>query len=155
MKRLDYNENDTKQCSSCLTVLPISEYYKTSNPRKDGSFGFRPNCKGCDAFYKLDLYHNKGGKTKQKERSFNSLMKNYGITSLVYEEERVKQNFCCIICNQHERTQPHKRLHVDHDHITGMYRGLLCNTCNIGLGMFKDNVELLTKAIEYIDENRS
>ena len=153
MKRID--DKNIKQCLCCLEHLPTSEYWQKSQPRKDGTFGLRPKCKRCETDYKLDIYHNKGGKQKQKERAFKSLMTKYGITVDFYEQERIKQNYCCIICGEHERMQPHKRLHVDHNHSTGEYRGLLCNTCNTGLGMFKDNVSLLTKAIEYIDANRS
>lgn len=153
MRRID--DETIKQCSCCLQFLPVDRYWKKSQSRKDGSFGLRPRCKTCDTEYKLDIYHNKGGKEQQKARAFKALMESYGITAEFYEQERIKQNYCCIICNEHERMQPHKRLHVDHDHVTGKYRGLLCNKCNTGLGMFKDNQTLLTKAIEYIDANRS
>jgi len=44
------------------------------------------------------------------------------------------------------------RLCVDHCHKTGKVRGLICNSCNIGLGVFKDNVEVLQRAIEYLKE---
>lgn len=151
MKRIDHA--DKKECSCCNKILPISEYWKKSQPRKDGSFGFRPRCKTCDTKYKLDIYHNKGGKELQKIRAFKALLQGYGITEEFYEQERIKQNYCCIICEEHERMQPHGRLHIDHDHVTGKYRGLLCNKCNTGLGMFKDNTTLLFKAATYINEN--
>jgi hypothetical protein len=151
MKRID--NTDTKQCSCCNKVLPVSQYWKKSQPRKDGSFGLRPRCKVCDTQYKLDIYHNKGGKDIQKLRSFKSLLKKYGITEEEYNNRRKLQNNSCEICGDHEDNQPHGRLHVDHCHTTGLFRGLLCNTCNTGLGMFKDNTTVLFKAIEYINEN--
>lgn len=43
-----------------------------------------------------------------------------------------------------------KTLRVDHDHITGKIRGLLCNSCNVGLGCFEDSIEYLESAIEYL-----
>ena len=53
----------------------------------------------------------------------------------------------CAICG----TAPtNKKLDLDHCHETKKIRGLLCNNCNRGLGHFKDNPELLRKAIDYI-----
>ena len=44
----------------------------------------------------------------------------------------------------------YRSLHLDHDHKTGKFRGWLCSKCNQGLGLFKDNPELLMKAVEYL-----
>ena len=57
-----------------------------------------------------------------------------------------KQNGLCAICQQ-----PVIRPHVDHCHTTGTIRGVLCRDCNIGLGNFKDDPELLRRAISYLD----
>lgn len=55
----------------------------------------------------------------------------------------------CAIC--HGETNGQGDLHVDHDHVTGKVRGLLCSRCNTGIGMMGDNTALLRKAIEYLE----
>jgi hypothetical protein len=54
----------------------------------------------------------------------------------------------CAICRSSLKEA--KRPSVDHDHISGHVRGLLCGLCNVGLGFFKDNPNLLRKAILYL-----
>lgn len=60
----------------------------------------------------------------------------------------------CAICGQHE--QPVKAgargLHLDHDHVTGARRGILCSRCNQGIGRFNEDVQLMQKAIDYINK---
>jgi hypothetical protein len=46
------------------------------------------------------------------------------------------------------------RLNVDHCHVTGKVRGILCNSCNNGLGRFRDNPDLLLKAADYLQQAR-
>lgn len=60
-----------------------------------------------------------------------------------------KQGGLCRICNKDNGS---KRLAVDHCHQTGRVRGLLCGKCNSGLGFFKDNIEIISKAINYIEK---
>ena len=57
----------------------------------------------------------------------------------------------CPICST-DLVWDSKLTHVDHCHLTNTIRGLLCNTCNVGLGSFKDNVEHLSAAIEYLNK---
>ena len=58
------------------------------------------------------------------------------------------QNGVCAICG--ETCKSAQRLSVDHDHTTGEIRGLLCRSCNSGIGYFQDSVKLLKKAIQYL-----
>ena len=109
---------------------------------------------------KMKEYHEKNREkilTSMKDYNANnyekirnrSLKYQYGITSDNYNKMFIDQNGCCAICNAHQ-SEFKKPLSVDHCHTTGKVRGLLCNECNLGLGKFKDNIELLEKAIEYL-----
>lgn len=72
---------------------------------------------------------------------------NYGLTDEVYQELLRKQNYSCAVCSRgFDEVKPC----VDHDHITKIVRGLLCNDCNLGLGRFKDSIDILLRAIEYL-----
>lgn len=51
----------------------------------------------------------------------------------------------CLLC----RERPAE--HVDHDHLTGAVRGVLCFSCNGGLGLFRDRVDIMANAIEYLE----
>lgn len=68
-----------------------------------------------------------------------------------YDNLVENQNGRCKICNKHESEARKKRLCIDHKHGTKIVRGLLCDDCNVGLGNFKDNIWLLSKAIEYLN----
>ena len=56
----------------------------------------------------------------------------------------------CHLCGTEDRGNVWNEWHIDHDHKTGEVRGALCHGCNIGLGGFKDNIDILNKAIEYL-----
>jgi hypothetical protein len=78
----------------------------------------------------------------------------YGITLEEYETMLGAQDGGCKICGATEANKPGNRytnLVVDHNHETGQVRGLLCNAHNRALGMFDDDVELLQKAIDYLE----
>lgn len=74
----------------------------------------------------------------------------YGLESGEYDRLMKEQDGKCAICRQLCPRQ--MELSVDHDHITGRVRGLLCQNCNAGLGMFKDDPSLLARAISYVTE---
>ena len=79
------------------------------------------------------------------------IRKGYGVEPEQYEAMGEEQGWVCAICG---KPSPEGfRLAVDHDHSTHKVRGLLCSSCNQGLGRFKDNPELLMKAIEYLRRN--
>lgn len=88
---------------------------------------------------------------KREEIRKKNLHKKYGVTPEWYNEQLVRQNYSCAICNGTEpKGNGNKYFHVDHCHTTNEVRGLLCSSCNTGLGNFKDSTSLLSAAIEYL-----
>jgi len=78
----------------------------------------------------------------------------YNITPAQYEAKLVSQNYCCAICGKdvadNIRNEIPVALSVDHCHKSGSLRDLLCFSCNGGLGSFKDNINSLLKAAQYL-----
>lgn len=102
------------------------------------------------------MYHKKRIITpEQKERArWKDIETLYGINKEQYYTMFENQNGVCAICFKEEnktyKGNKYKRLNIDHCHKTGNVRGLLCRTCNQGLGMFYDNLEYLNSALLYL-----
>lgn len=152
------HESNTKTCSKCNETKPIDRFWKSKVARKDGTTGYRNYCIDCGTKERLDRYHNKGGKERQKQLSFKHNLSKYGMTVKDYWDLYEKQNCKCAICGDKEikvKNRERLFLYVDHCHSTGKVRGLLCNHCNTLLGMAKDDVNILNNAIEYLNANTS
>ena len=76
------------------------------------------------------------------------LEREFGITLVDYDQMLAAQGGGCAICGG--LSSDGRRLAVDHDHATGVVRGLLCADCNRGLGIFDDDPECLQAAISYL-----
>lgn len=70
----------------------------------------------------------------------------YGLSFEQYQELFLKQDGKCACCNERAAVD------VDHCHDTGKVRGLLCRSCNVGLGQLGDSVEGLRRAIAYLEK---
>ncbi len=94
--------------------------------------------------------YDKEYRSKNKDRVRNNLLKRqYGIDLIAYNKIFLDQKGCCKICSRHQ-SELSKILAVDHCHASKKVRGLLCNTCNTGLGNFRDNIESMKRAIKYL-----
>ncbi len=87
---------------------------------------------------------------KYRSRQFYTGIKaNYGVTQEQYVDLYISHGGRCSVCGLSEN-QIVRGLVLDHCHVTGLVRGLLCKDCNTGLGHFRDDIQLLHKAIEYL-----
>jgi hypothetical protein len=85
-------------------------------------------------------------KNKVKE-NFQDKRRKYGLTFEQIDALLIQQDHKCAICGK-ELKETNR--HIDHDHLNKRVRGILCNKCNLGLGLFNDNIELTKKASEYL-----
>lgn len=159
----------TLTCSKCRAEKPVEEF--SPSPKHRG--GRYPWCKPCKAAYaanwirkipkeELSAYNAKWRAQRDADKEAReqylrqsvaySLKSRYGITQRQAVELAAFQGGVCAICHSPPRNPSTKRggLHVDHDHTTGLVRGLLCEPCNQGLGFFRDDVARLQGAIEYL-----
>lgn len=81
------------------------------------------------------------------------LMRNYGIDLKEFDIMKQEQDNGCAICGRRFLSTEPKNACVDHDHETGEVRGILCFRCNSGLGMFRDDIKLLARAIVYLESH--
>ncbi len=151
--------NPTKQCSKCKQVKPLTEF--AINSAK--SNGLRSECRICNRELGKKHYYahrlKRIAKTRRwlaknperaKQISFKSRCKKFGLTPEEYNRLCAAQNGVCAICHQKELSVVGKRLAIDHNHITGKIRGLLCQRCNHFIGLAAEDITRLTEAIAYL-----
>jgi len=108
-------------------------------------------CQKCNGIFKRKF------KTKEEYARNWQLKKKYGLEPGEFDVWWQACRGKCFICKKSmdvprlSRGQGLNVVAVDHDHKTGKIRGLLCNACNKGLGLFKDDVEILNSAIQYLE----
>lgn len=130
-----------KVCNKCGLSKALTEFHKATKCPD----GYRPECKTCHNLYKKEV-------TRRKKYA------EYGITHEEYEELYEFQGGLCKICGNEETRIHHQTgtkilLAIDHDHVTGKVRGLLCANCNLALGYVKDDIMTLENMIKYLREN--
>jgi len=145
-----------KFCRKCNQEKPLVEFY----------FDLRRNnysspCKECRKVIVAKLNHKwrKDNPERSKVSSYRTKLKiAYGITPEILESMLQAQDYTCAICRAALSLTSTKKIdkpHVDHSHVTGVVRGLLCSTCNTGLGMLKDSPQILAEAIKYLSRGTS
>ncbi len=145
-------ESLEKNCNVCKLSKARSAFYRN----KLAKDGFQNKCKACERAY----MQTPAGKeiARRKQRKWEKAnpeklaavhrRRTYQLLPDQYEARLKAQNNACAICGQTFSG----RICVDHDHQTGAVRGLLCQGCNHALGSLKDSIEVLQKAIAYLQK---
>ena len=148
-----------------ITRCPVCDQTFTQPIRKQGG-GRRtiycsPKCRS------LDWIRGNGGKRKahvlkydnkpeNKEkkviRTRKATLAEYGLDEEDFQIMRLRQNNRCLGCSQELSLRDSR---IDHDHVTGTVRGLLCNSCNLALGLVRDDRARLYQLAAYLELDRS
>lgn len=139
--------DDGRLCSRCRRRKPSSAF----TPQASAIDGLHAYCRECSARYARERLP----KTIPYRRAYMRRMAlaKYGLTEEDFAAMKVAQEGRCAICGE-VFGDGFRDANVDHDHITGVVRGILCRTCNAGLGQFKDKVEHLGAAIRYLNKHQ-
>lgn len=144
----------------CSSNCKMRARYWRDNPRETRS------CDFCDA----DITHmrrdarfcndvcagkHRGRHLTPEQRRAYRLWSKYRITAADYDALLAQQDGACAICDADAPGTSHGFWHVDHCHTGGQVRGLLCSTCNTGLGSFRDQPSVLRRAAKYLEVSAS
>ena len=138
-----------RDCPKCNKPI----YYKTKRGKKICELRnsmCRNCCKNTSGLSKEEYrkqWREKNIEHCTKRDKNNRLLRMYGITLEQYNTMLLSQNNKCAIC-----IQPFKQddINIDHNHITGAIRQLLCHKCNAAIGLMDESIEHLQNAINYI-----
>jgi hypothetical protein len=159
-----------KTCNACNQTKALSDFYANPSGRK----GTRPECKECTKVRRKRWYlanrereiqrvmawqrdhpemvrnvmnaFRAAGKKKVSDRK-SHLKRKYGLTLEKFDALLASQGGVCPICG---RPDPDN---VDHDHVTGKVRGILCWNCNVAIGQFAADIDRFVAAAAYLDQH--
>lgn len=161
----------SKRCTKCGVLKPLSDFYAMKGMHD----GHRNDCIECNLAAKRErqarnpepyrrrarewaennrqrraAYQADYRQRPERKRAMRDLYyrRTYGLSADEVDEMLAEQNGRCAICG----AMPERlaSMHIDHDHDHGHLRGLLCSSCNQGLGLFKDDPALLLRAAVYL-----
>lgn len=142
-----------RTCRKCGVVARIEDFHKN----KTYACGHASICKIC---------HRRAGKqyreaNPDREKNYRrenrplllrqyrarKLLRKYGMSPAQFDEKLVQQGGKCAACEK--VLSGSRRPPVDHNHLTGEIRGILCNGCNLALGLLRDDADIVLKLAEY------
>lgn len=152
-----------KTCTLCLETKPETAF----RGYRDAARGLRARCRAClrddgRRAARPDWTREQWDAHCEKRRSKHTpedeqrhwrdlhLKKHYGITIEEQDRMLIEQDGRCAIC----RRTLGKQVCIDHDHVSGMVRSILCHDCNISLGRMDEDRDRLTAAADYLWEHR-
>ena len=132
-----------KTCTRCKQEKAETEF----TPDKRRKSQLQAACKACCAEWQRS--NNKKASSIQQRRE-RHLQKNYGKSVQEYEALHSAQRGLCAICSMPGNS---RGLFVDHCHVTGDVRGLLCHKCNVGIGFLGDDLSGIINAAQYLSKS--
>ena len=127
---------EKKICNRCFVLKDIEEFQKNQTDAS-GTKTRRPSCKSCR--HVID-----GRKPSKREKDeYNRFRPEKGTL------------WRCPICRKLSIADVTATVRLDHDHITGRCIGFLCDSCNTGLGRFRDDEEIVSNAITYLQDMKA
>lgn len=151
-----------KRCSKCGETKAVSEFNKNRRA-KDGLYHWCQECAraGANAGYhrnrdrylaQMKVYREANKEAlREKDRKHGwryMLMSRYKMTIEQHNTMLVEQRNRCAVCDS-----VLTKINIDHDHKTGVVRGLLCTPCNQAIGFLRDDALLLRSAAKYIEDS--
>lgn len=164
------SNRDPKTCTKCGEEKPLAEFYRiyTKYGRPVRVPLYQSRCKRC-CIAKMTV-RTQGPKRAEilayRQRHYQRLKaegranlgwrdrhfdRSYNTTQAAYDLQITAQNGRCAVCNRIP-AEGETRFAFDHDHETGLTRGVLCSACNGGLGCFRDDPVRLRAALTYLEE---
>jgi hypothetical protein len=125
-----------RRCPRCGETKPLAEFARNRSSKS----GYGSYCKPCHNSVVAENRQKNHGDS----RSF-WLNRRYRVDAAQVAWMILQQGGVCALCGSG------KPEHVDHDHRTKRVRGILCFNCNRGLGKFADDVELMSRAVDYLE----
>ena len=122
-----------KVCTSCEKELTEDCFHKRTY--SSGNIGLQPKCKECSSKKRATYY-----------RPHDYMRRKFNLSESEYEELMKHNN--CQVCG---RDISNKKC-IDHCHSKEKIRGVLCNNCNTALGLVNDDVQILSKLIQYLEQ---
>lgn len=128
VRDLSWVPDGFRWCPACEQAVAHEEYVRN----KSTTSGFGSRCRACDS----------------RSNSESYFYRRYGLTKKQIADMRAAQEDRCAICGE---ASPE---HLDHDHESGAARALLCQRCNQGLGLLRDDPTVLRAAADYVERHR-
>jgi len=139
---------NTKCCAKCRLEYPLNEFPRYRDAR-DGRYYHRPYCRLCRNHKQKEYIQHHPEQVEPKYLRQRYLKHVYKMTVEDYNKFLITQGGACAICRT---TDPGRYANfcVDHDHTTGMIRGLLCQKCNQAIGLLQDSPKNCKQAAKYL-----
>jgi hypothetical protein len=146
---------DTKSCPKCGEVKSLDDFHRDAH----GKYGRTTYCKVCNTAKSRQWTKDNPERAREQGRKRAAAGLNraairkrkYGISPTDYAALLDRQGGLCAICKgSASGRKDSSELCVDHDHTTNQIRGLLCHSCNRGIGMLRDDPDIIQRAADYL-----